>query len=143
MKKLFTKYLFAVFLIPVLLLIIFYGLSDKEAIGTYGVNRTISFSGIDIDAVLRNPIYNSSAFILTYPIYILGYLIIFLFRRLTDFFYSILHFSILISNNILLSNNPENRILLPLTIFGLIIFILNIFKTTKNPTTINKQPSTI
>lgn len=143
MKKLFTKYLFAVLLIPVFILMIFYWFSDKNAIGTYGVNRTINFSGIDIDAILRNPIYNFSAFTFTYPIYILGYLIIFLFRRFTDFFYSILSVSILILNYILIFSNPENRILFPLTIFGFIIFILNIFKTTKNPSTINKQPSTI
>ncbi len=116
---------------------------NKRAVGTYGVNRTINFSGIDIDAVLRNPIYNSSAFIFTYPIYILSYFIIFLIRRFTEFIYSILSFSILIINYILLCINPENRILIPLTIIGLIIFILNIFKTTKNPTTNNKQPSTI
>lgn len=143
MRKLFTEYLFVVLLFPVLLLIIFYCLSTKGAVGTYDINRTISFRGIDINAVLRNPIYNSSAFIFTYPIYILSYFIIFLIRRYTEFIYSILSFSILTINYILLCINPENRILIPLTIIGLIIFILNIFKTTKNPTTNNKQPSTI
>lgn len=142
MKKLFTKYLFFVFLFPILLLIVFYFLSAKGAIGTYGVNRTINFRGIDIDAILRNPIYNSSFFIFTYPLYFLSYFIIFIIRRFTDLFYSTLHFIIFILNYILLSNNPENRILIPLTFIGFAFFILNIFKTTKKPSTINKQPST-
>jgi len=132
MKKVFTKYLFFVFLLPILIVTVFYFLSAKDAIGTYGVNRTINFGGIDIDGILRNPIYNSSVFILTYPIYLLSYFIIFLIRRFTDFLYSIIHFIIFILNYILLSNNPENIILIPLTIFGFIVFILNIFKTTKS-----------
>lgn len=142
MNKLFTKYLFFVFLFPILALIIFYFLSAKDVIGTYGVNRTINFGGIDIDGILRNPIYNSSIFVLTYPIYLLSYFIIFLIGRFTDFLYSIIHFIVFILNYILLSNNPENRILIPLTIIGFIIFILNIFKTTKKPSTINQQLST-
>lgn len=142
MNKIFTKYLFLVFLFPILLLIVFYFSSSKGAIGTYGVNRTINFGGIDIDEILRNPIYNSSFLIFTYPIYLLTYFIIFLTRKCTDFLYSIIHFILFIFNYILLSNNPENRILIPLTIFCFAIFIFNIFKTTKKPTTINKQPST-
>lgn len=140
MKKLFTKYLFFVFLFPILLLIVFYFLSSKGVIGTYGVNRTINFRGIDIDGILRNPIYSSSFFIFTYPIYFLSYFIIFIIRRFTDLFYSTLHFIIFILNYILLCNNPENRILIPSTMIGFIFFILNIFKTTKKPTTINQQP---
>lgn len=106
MKKVFTKYLFFVFLFPILLLIVFYFLSSKGAIGTYGVNRTINFRGIDIDGILRNPIYTSSFFIFTYPIYLLTYFIIFLIRKYTDFLYSVIHFIIFILNDILLSNNP-------------------------------------
>lgn len=143
MRKLFTKYLFIILLIPVLLLSAFYWLTDKNAMGIYGVNRTINFSGIDIDEVLTNPLYNSSAFVIAYPTYVFGYLIVFLFKKSTNFSYSILNFTILILNYILLCNNPENRILIPLTIFGLIIFILNIFRSKKIQTTINKQPSII
>lgn len=143
MKKLFTKYLFFVFAFPILLLIALYSFSTENAIGTYGVNRTINFRGIDINGILKNPIYNSSFLIFTYPIYLVGYFIIFIIRRFTDLFYSILHFIIFILNYILLSSNPENRILIPLAIIGFIFFILNIFKTTKKPSTIDKQPSTI
>lgn len=142
MKKNFTKYLFIVFLTPLLTLTIFYFLSSKGVIGTYGVNRTINFGGIDIDAIFKNPIYNSSFFIFTYPTYLLSYFIIFIIRRFTDFLYSIIHFIIFILNYILLFNNPENRILIPLTMIGFIFFILNIFKTTKKPSTINQQLST-
>lgn len=142
MRKVFTKYLFFVFLVPILLLIVFYFLSSKAAIGTYGVNRTINFGGIDIAAILRNPIYNSSFFIFTYLIYLLGYFIIFILRRFKDFIYSLTHFTIFITNYFLLSIDAENRILIPLTMIGLIFFILNIFKTTKKPSTINQQLST-
>jgi len=120
-----------------LLLIVFYFLSTKGVVGTYGVNRTINFGGIDINGILKNSIYNSSAFIFTYPIYLLSYFIIFIIRRFTDLFYSTLHFIIFILNYILLCNNPENRFLIPLTIIGFVFFILNIFKTTKKPSTIN------
>ena len=142
MKKVFTKHLFFLFLLPILVLTIFYLLSTKGIVGTYGVNRTISFGGIDIDLMFRNPIYNSSFFIFTYPIYLIGYFIILIIRRFTDFRYSVIHSIIFILNYILLSNNPENRILIPLTMIGLIFFILNIFKTTKKPSTINQQLST-
>ena len=143
MRKVFTKYLFLAFLTPLLLLTIFYLLSTKGIIGTYGVNKTINFGGIDIDGMLRNPIYNSSFFIFTYPIYLVSYFIIFIIRRFTDLFYSVIHFILFNLNCILLSNNPENRILIPLTMIGFMFFILNIFKTTKKPSTVNKQPSTI
>ncbi|KFC22572.1 hypothetical protein SAMN04488097_3078 [Epilithonimonas lactis] len=143
MRKVFTKYLFFVFLFPILLLIILYSFSTESVIGTYGVNRRINFGGIDIDGILKNPIYNSSVFIFTYPIYLLGYFIIFILRRFTDFIYSLTHFTIFIANYFLLSIDAESRVLILLTIIGFVFFILNIFKTIKNPSTINKQPSTI
>lgn len=143
MRKVFTKYLFFVFVFPILLLIILYSFSAESAVGTYGVNETINFGGIDIDGILKNPIYNSSVFIFTYPIYLLSYFIIFIIRRFTDFIYSLTHFTIFIANGFLLSIDAENRILIPLTMIGFAFFILNIFKTTKQPSTINQQPSTI
>ena len=139
MKKLFTKYLFLLFIFPVLLLIIFYFFSTEGEIGSYGVNRTINFSGIDIEGILKNPIYNFSIFILTYPIYFLSYFIVFLIRRVTDFSYSIIHFIMFMINFILLCINAENRFLIPLSVICFIFFILNIFKTTKNLSTINND----
>jgi len=138
MKKLFTEYFFAVFLIPILIFAFFYFFGTKVESGTYGVNRRIGF-GIDIDGILRNPVYNILIFYGTYPVYLLSYFIVFLVRRQSNFILSIINFLIVSINFYLLCNNPKNRILIPLTMIGFIIFIFNIFKTTKKPTTINNN----
>ena len=51
MKKVFTKYLVFVFLIPVLVLFIFYFFETRIETNTYGVNRKINFGGIDLDEI--------------------------------------------------------------------------------------------
>ena len=144
MKKFFTKYLFFIFFLPVLIFMIAYFFSTKTEgeVKTWGVNRTINF-GIDINAILSNPIYTISSFYLSYAIYLVGYSVIFLMRRCTNFLYSALNLLIFIANYFLLVNDMLNKILIPISVMGIIIFILNIFKTTKKPTTVNKQPSTI
>jgi len=144
MKKLFTKYLFFVFLLPVLIFIVayFFGTKTDGEMKTWGVNRTINF-GIDTNAILSNPLYTISSFYLSYAIYLLGYFVVFLMRRRTNFLFSAVNLVIFIANYFLLVNDTVNKILIPLSIIGFIIFILNILTTTKEPTTINKQPSTI
>lgn len=130
MKKLFTRYLFLLFIFPVfIVLILFIFSSSGTGAGWYGWNRTIKF-GL-MDEVFENPVYNASAFILTYPAYFLGYSVVFLIRRITDFHYSVIHFIMFAINFILLSVNAENRFLIPLSVICFIFFILNIFKTTK------------
>jgi hypothetical protein len=144
MKKLFTKYLFFVFLIPVLLLIIgyFFGTKTEGELKTWGVNKTINF-GIDINAILSNPLHTIFSFYLSYTIYLLGYFIVFLAQRSTNLFYSLINIILFIANYFLLVIDTVSKMLIPLSLAGIIIFILNIFKTTKNPSTFNKQPSTI
>lgn len=144
MKKFFTRYLFFIFLLPILIFIVayFFGTKTEGEIKTWGVNRTINF-GIDINAILSNPLYTISSFYLSYAIYLLGYFITFITGRRTNFFYSIINLLVFIANYYLLYINTVSKILIPLSFIGIIIFILNIFKTTKNPTTINQQPSTI
>jgi hypothetical protein len=139
MKKICTKYLFFVFILPVLAVIILYFFSTESEIGSYGVNETINFGGVDIEGIFGNPIYNFSIFMLTYPIYFLSYFIIFLLRRITDFYYSVIHFIMFMINFMLLCVNAENRFLIPLSVICFIFFILNIFKTTKNLSTINND----
>ena len=133
MKKLFTKYLLLIFLIPVLGLFIlyFFGTKIEGETETHFARRAISFGRIDLDEILRNPIYNLLIFYFSYPIYLFIYLIIFLMKRYTDFLFSILHFVIVIINYILLCNDAKNRLIIPLFLIGFIIFIFNIFKTTK------------
>jgi len=120
----------------------FFSTKTEGEVKTWGVNRTINF-GIDINAILSNPIYTISSFYLSYAIYLVGYSVIFLMRRCTNFLYSALNLLIFIANYFLLVNDMLNKILIPISVMGIIIFILNIFKTTKKPTTVNKQPSTI
>ncbi len=130
MIKLFTKYLFLLYILPILIVvIIFLFPSAKLEVGYFGVNRTVNFS--KIDTIFGNTIYNFSFFLITYLVYFLSYFIIFLIRKHTNFNYSIIHFSMFIINFILLSVNAENRFLIPLSVVCFIFFILNIFKTLK------------
>lgn len=144
MKTIFTKYLFFVFLLPVLIFVIayFFGTKTEGEIQTWGANRTINF-GIDINAILSNPLYTISSFYISYAIYLLGYFIVFLAQRSTNLFYSLINIILSIANYFLLVTDIVSKMLIPLSISGFIIFILNIFKTTKKPSTVNKQPSTI
>jgi len=145
MKKVFTKYLFFVFLLPILVFIVAYFFATKTEgeIKTWGVNRTINFGGSDIDAILSNPIYTISFFYSSYAIYLLGYFIVFLAQRSTNLFYSLINLILFGTNYFLLVIDTVSKILIPLSVTGIIIFIFNIFKTTKKPSTINQQPSTI
>lgn len=143
MKKIFTKYFFVVFLIPILILAFFYFFGTKVESESYIIYTRMPLFESYIAGILRNPFYNLCIFYFTYPIYLVSYFIVFLLRRHTNFILSIINFVIIIINFYLICKNPENRILIPLTMIGFIIFIFNIFKTTKKPTTVNQQPSTI
>lgn len=130
MTKLFTKYLFLWFILPIIIIVIIFNFpTTRFEIGYFGVNRTVNFN--KADTIFGNTIYNFSFFLITYPVYFLSYFIIFLIRKHTDFNYSIIHFSMFIINFILLSVNAENRFLIPLSVICFIFFILNIFKTLK------------
>ncbi|KQR91490.1 hypothetical protein ASG01_14055 [Chryseobacterium sp. Leaf180] len=142
MKKLFTKYLFFVFLLPVLIFIVayFFGTKTEGEIQTWGVNETINF-GIDFNAILSNPVYTISSFYLSYVIYLFGYFIIFITGRRTNFLYSIINLLVFMANYYFLYIDTVSKILIPISFIGIIIFILNIFKTIKKPSTINQQLS--
>ncbi len=130
MTKLFTKYLFLWFILPIIIIVIIFNFpTTRFEIGYFGVNRAVNFS--KIDTIFGNTIYNFSFFLITYLVYFLSYFIIFLIRKHTDFNHSIIHFSMFIINFILLSVNAENRFLIPLSVICFIFFILNIFKTLK------------
>lgn len=135
MKKIFTKYLFFVFLLPFLLLILahIFGTKTEGEIEIWGVNRTIDFGETYYDAILRNPIYTISFFYSSYAIYLLGYFIVFLHQRSTSLFFSLVNLLLFGANYFLLVIDTVNKILIPLSLFGIIVFIFNIFKTTKVP----------
>ncbi|PJJ67237.1 hypothetical protein CLV73_1239 [Chryseobacterium geocarposphaerae] len=134
MKVLFTKYVFVLFLLPVVVIFLAIVLFFESG-ESYGINRTISFSGIG--SVLFNPIYNSTAFFITYFLSFFTYLVIFIIRRRTHYQWSLLHFLFFTINFTVLCLNAENGFLIPLSVICFIFFILNIFKTTKNLSTIN------
>lgn len=140
MKTLFTKYLFIVFSLPILMIMINSYYIKKETTGTIGFNRTISWGFWD--KYLGDPLYNFVVFSITYLVYLLGYFIILLIRRTTSYKLSLAHFILFIISFILIDFSKEYYILIPLSIIGFIIFIFNIFKTTKKPSTINQQQST-
>lgn len=137
MKTLITKQLFVLFSLPILIVIILSFFITKHVIGTIGFSRTIQWS--IWDKYLGDSFYNFSVFIMTYLTYSIGYFIIFLMRRTTNYYLSWIHLSLAIFNLILLCINPESYILIPVSVICFIIFIFNIFKTTKS----NQQQSTI
>ena len=129
MKKLFTKQLFILFNLPILIFICLSFFITKETTDAIGFNRQIKWNVWD--EYLENSLYNLSVFIITYLIFPFGYFIIFLIRRITDFHLSLLHFTLSIMNLILVCVLPEFHLIIPLSIICFTIFIFNIFKTTK------------
>lgn len=138
MKKLFTNQLFILFSLPVLIFVVLLFFITKDNLG---FNRKIRWN--IFDRYLGNPLYNFVVVTVTFFIFTLGYFVVYLMRRTTGFNKSLAHFALCICNLILFCICPEFFILIPLSLICFIIFIFNIFKTTKNTTTINKQPSTI
>ena len=141
MKALLTKQLFVLFSLPILIVIILSFFITKDVINTIGFSRTIQWSVWD--KYLGDSFYNFSVFIMTYLTYFIGYFIIFLMRRTTNYYLSWIHFSLAIFNLILVCIAPEFYILIPISIICFIIFIFNIFKTTKVQQQSTKQQSTI
>lgn len=137
MKALFTKKLFILFNLPILIFIILLFFINKDATDTIGFNRKIEWN--IWDGYLGNSLYNFSVFVITYFTYPLGYFIIVLIKRSTNLYLSLIHFTLSIINLILLCINPQYYILIPISIICFIIFIFNIFKTTKKQSTINNQ----
>ncbi|SIN79616.1 hypothetical protein SAMN05421769_0041 [Chryseobacterium scophthalmum] len=129
MKALFTKQLFILFNLPILIFIILLFFINKDTIDAIGFNRKIGWN--IWDKYLGNSLYNFSVFVITYFAYPLGYFIIALIRRSTNLYLSLIHFTLSIINLILLCINPQFYILIPISIICFIIFIFNIFKTTK------------
>ena len=129
MKALFTKLLFILFNLPIFIFIILLFFINKDTIDAIGFNRKIGWN--IWDKYLGNSLYNFSVFVITYFAYPLGYFIIALIRRSTNLYLSLIHFTLSIINLILLCINPQFYILIPISIICFIIFIFNIFKTTK------------
>lgn len=131
MNTLFTKYLFVLFLLPIIVLFFAFFMIDPERgeIGEYGVNREIVFGNF---AFLANSLYNSSVFLFTYAIFFSIYLIFPLIRRRTDFNWSVIHFMSFVINFVLLSINSTNKFIIPLCVISIYFFVMNSIKSKKS-----------
>lgn len=127
MRKIFEKWLFVVFLAPIVFLYIAFAFSGSINQGSFGMNRTINWSGLDF----TNPMYNGSAFLIAYCIYLLAYLFGILSNRKTNFVFSIIHFLLFLLNLVLVVQNPTNFLIIPLITINFIIFIFNLKKSVK------------
>jgi len=122
LKKIFTKYLF-------FLLILLFGfgfilayLFEYEQ--SYGINKTVGWA-YDISNQI---FFTSLIFTLSQILFIIGYLIIFLIRRKTNYYLSIAHFEIIILTLVFLENFIVNAIF---SVLSITLFFTNVFKSHK------------
>jgi hypothetical protein len=123
MKKVFTKYLF-------LLLISLFALGFILAnlfgeVQYYGINKTVGWAYSIQDESLIALIFGLSQII-----YIIGYFILFLLGRKTNYYLSIAHFELII---VTLAITTYGNVMIT-TIFcflSIILFFVNIFKSHK------------
>lgn len=122
LKKIFTKYLF-------FLLILLFGfgfilayLFEYEQ--SYGINKTVGWA-YDISNQI---FFTSLIFTLSRILFIIGYLIIFLIRRKTNYYLSIAHFEIIILTLVFLENFIANAIF---SVLSITLFFTNVFKSHK------------
>ncbi len=122
LKKIFTKYLF-------FLLILLFGfgfilayLFEYEQ--SYGINKTVGWA-YDISNQI---FFTSLIFTLSQILFIIGYLIIFLIRRKTNYYLSIAHFEIIILTLVFLENFIVNAIF---SLLSIALFFTNVFKSHK------------
>ena len=95
-------------------------------IKTFGVNKTVGWA-YDIS---NETIFTAILFTCSQILFIIGYLVLFLLRRKTNYLISIAHFELIILSLALLSY--ENfKINIVLSVVSLILFFVNILKSDK------------
>lgn len=125
LKKIFTNYL--CFLLIFLFgfgFILGYLFGNEQS---YGINKTVGWA-YDIS---NQVFYTALIFTFSQILFIIGYLIIFLLRRKTNYYFSITHFEIIILTLALMhfENFMVNMLFCGLS---LILFFINIFKSHKS-----------
>jgi len=122
LRKTFTNYLFF------LLLFLFgFGFILAYLTGhqqTYGINKTVGWA-YDIS---NQVFYTALIFTFSQILFIIGYLILFLLRRKTNYFLSIAHFEIIILTLVFTENLIAITIL---SAISLLLFLINILKSNK------------
>jgi hypothetical protein len=122
LRKIFTKYL--VFLLISLFglgFILAYLFGDEQS---YGVNKTVGWA-YDIS---NQVFYTALIFTFSQILFIIGYLIVFLLRRKTNYYLSITHFEIIILTLLFYENFKVNTVF---CLVSIILFFMNVFKSHK------------
>ncbi|CAD0007120.1 hypothetical protein FLACHUCJ7_03184 [Flavobacterium chungangense] len=122
LKKIFTKYLFFL-----LILLFGFGFILAYLFGyeqSYGINKTVGWA-YDIS---NQVFFTSLIFTLSQILFIIGYLILFLIRRKTNYYLSIAHFEIIILTLVFSENFIVNAIF---SVLSMILFFTNAFKSHK------------
>lgn len=122
LKKIFTKYL-----LFILLFLFGFGFILAYLFGTeesYGINKTVGWA-YDIS---NQVFYTALIFTFSQILFIIGYLIVFLLRRKTNYYLSITHFEIIILTLLFYENFKVNTVF---CLVSIILFFMNVFKSHK------------
>ena len=131
MKKIFTNYLFILFIVPIFIFVIGVALTPSSGIADLEVQKDAT----QFDpSTLGDSFKNSALFFATYTIYFFSYFVLFLIRRTTNFKWSVAHFLGFLINFLFLAYDAESVFLIPLTVITIVFFILNIFKASRKIT---------
>lgn len=121
MQKIVTNYLF------LLLISLFaFGFILGNLFGdvpTYGVNKTVGWA-----YTLDKKFFSSVIFFISQIVFIIGYFIIFLLKRNTQYYLSLIHFELVILTLILMSYENHNLTLVA-CVLSIILFSINIYKS--------------
>ena len=120
LRKIFTTYLF--FLLVFLFglgFILAYLFGDEQS---YGINKTVGWA-YDFS---NQGFYTALIFTISQILFIIGYLIIFLLRRKTNYYISIAHFEIIILTLFFFENFIANMIFSSISV---LLFFVNVFKS--------------
>lgn len=123
MKKIFTKYMFLLLICLFTLgFILAYLFGNEEY---YSVNKTVGWA-----YNFSNQFLLTAIFTISQIVFIIGYLILFLLHRETNYYISIAHFEIIILT--LSSMSFENLIVKVIfCLLCIVLFFINIFKSHK------------
>jgi hypothetical protein len=130
-KRLFTHYLYLLLLLPILIslisCVVFINIGDA---GTWGVNKTVGWAWDITNSVFLQ--------FFLYPIYLLGYIILALFRVRTDYKFSLGHVGLIVIPMFIIGNSNLAIVSFYLTVFSFLIFVINLIYSIRQ-SLINQQ----
>lgn len=119
MKQLFTKYMF-------LVILIFYGVVYLFGGDSFGVNKTVGWA-YDLS---NQMFYNVILLVFSQRLFFIGYLIVAILRRKTNFKFSVVHAALILGTIILFSFKCYITSSI-CCLLSLVIFLKSIFNTYK------------